>query len=111
MDLEELARLINGRWPGVEDGRAEVDCRGQRLVLWWNDDLSYLLQGDDDRNSRWIIWGLDRLGELLAYQPVVTIGKVETVTYGPIVKFQAPTRAEAVARALLETLREAVNER
>ena len=109
--LERLAEKINGKWSGVYDVRLlnPPKTNGLYLVAF---DIMYDRSDSDAENSPFIIWCLDRLEEMEAAYVLVCgergYGLYEAPGdvnfYPPIAK--APTRAEALALALLAKLEE-----
>jgi len=114
--LEQLAEAINKRW---NEYRAFVDD-DELVVADWKDDrnIRFSPVDQDSYNSRFIIWGLDRLEELGWFpelrptyedepdEPKYTcfIRKVDDSWGYTNLYPKADTRAEAVARALLAAL-------
>lgn len=119
--IKELAGLIEKKWRKVWDAYPtlkrndsifglEVDSlpkRGKRVLL--------LLDSDDHDNARFIIWGLDRVRELerKSISLYDCSSGVEGHQYRVACVVSAnvlgdgKTRAQAVARALLDALRRA----
>lgn len=105
--LEELAAKINKKWTNysafVDDNELVVsDWKAERNIRFSPVD-------EDAYNSRFIIWGLDRLEELggPAYMFKNVIGTYTVCDPATPVSYAGKTRAEAVANALLESLRRA----
>lgn len=111
--LERLAEKINGKWPALNASAYDLGISFDITLDSVNPDngpsiyrQGWDLSRNDLGSSFWIIWCLDRLEELgLNPQLVVTTdGYMVRCRFGVI--GQAPTRAEALALALLQKLEE-----
>ncbi len=107
MDLEELARLINERWPSTEsEAPAVLDPLGRWLRF---EDIYYQPRCSDMDNAEWLVWCLDRLEEfgiepeMRKWHTGYAIGD-----FNDRLRWRGATRAEAVTNALYSKLKESV---
>jgi hypothetical protein len=112
--LQELADLINKKWPdeycarAFEPGSLGVDWQ-RNSATWYKDDTDFY-------SAEFIVWGLDRLLEL-GYYTYLTLAsytkekaehRCELSGDVKDLAFTAPTRSEAIAKALLHALKSEV---
>lgn len=102
-ELKELAGLIKKRWPKQWEAIAgerhlAIIPTGKVALLEYCPDLP------DFSNARFLVWGLDRLEEQ-GYELALYKDCDEFICEDAGFYIHGKTRAEAVARALLEALR------
>jgi len=121
-ELAELAQLINEKWPdprviALEDRfdlmSEEYDPTGTGLL--YRDVIVWKFSEPDWANGQWIIWAFEKLETLLVDVKLATVANASGVigyrvvaggmSASPI-ETRGKTKAECLARALYEALRE-----